>query len=154
MSARIVGIARHARPRGPVECLESAEVTVEAGVRGDFRGAARPGSKRKRQITVMAAEDWAAAMDELGHPAIDWSDRRVNLLTQGIPLPREAGMRLRIGNVVLEITGECDPCPRMEEVSAGLRAVLTPDWRGGRLTRVIAGGHMAIGDPILIEESE
>ena len=84
---------------------------------------------------------------------IDWSLRRVNLLVDGIDLPRTVGTRLRVGDVVLEATGECDPCHRMDEISLGLRAALTPDWRGGLLTRVIAGGQIAIGDPVVREEN-
>jgi MOSC domain-containing protein YiiM len=61
---------------------------------------------------------------------------------------------LRIGEIILEITGECDPCSRMEEISPGLRAALTPGWRGGRLARVIHGGHIAVGDAISLHESD
>lgn len=57
------------------------------------------------------------------------------------------GVTLRI-----EVTAECDPCSRMEEIAPGLKAVLTPDWRGGFLGRVIADGEIAVGDEIRIVE--
>lgn len=147
---RLAGIARHARPRAPMETIDAAAVTLAEGVHGDFRGAAKPGSKRKRQVTILSAEGWGAAMADLGL-SLPWEQRRANLLVEGIVLPREAGVRLRIGSALVEITGECDPCSRMEEVAAGLKAALTPDWRGGVCTRVIEDGHIAIGDEVRIE---
>ncbi|MEH3107952.1 MAG: MOSC domain-containing protein [Sphingomonas fennica] len=151
MAGRLLGIARHDRPRGPIETIDHARVTTELGVAGDFRGAAKPGSKRRRQVTVMAAADWAAATAELG-VALDWSVRRVNLLVDGIDLPREEGALLRFdGGLVLEVTGECDPCSRMETIAPGLKAVLTPFWRGGITTRVIADGDLSIGAEVRIE---
>ena len=147
MTARLLGIARKGRPRGAVETIERAEIGLAAGVAGDFRGALKPGGRR--QVTAIAWADWRAAMDALGHPPIAWSDRRVNLLIDGA-LPCETGARLRVGGALLEITGECDPCSRMEEVWPGLKAALTPDGRGGRTMRVIEGGAIAIGDLVLL----
>ena len=151
MTGRLAGIARHGRPRGPIETIDSVMVTVEAGLAGDYRGAVKPGGKGRRQVTVMAREDWNAALVELGREDLAWSVRRANLLSEGIDLPQRPGARLVIGDVVLEVTGETDPCSRMEEIAPGLRAVLTPDWRGGVLTRVIAGGQITVGDLIRIE---
>ncbi|MND00780.1 hypothetical protein D3C83_195110 [compost metagenome] len=70
---------------------------------------------------------------------------------QGLRLPRNEGARVQIGDsLVVEITGECDPCERMDALHEGLRAALTPDWRGGFLGRVVADGEIAIGDEIRI----
>ncbi len=154
MTGMLTGIARHARPRGPIETLNAVEVTVEAGLAGDFRGAVKPGGKGKRQVSMIEAGDWAAAMAELGHD-LPWWERRANLLVDGLDLPQTPGARLRIGgDVLIEITTECDPCSRMEEIVPGLKAVLTPDWRGGVLGRVLSGGRIAIGDAITVENGD
>ena len=148
----LTGIARHGRPRGPIEVLESVHVSVEAGLAGDFRGAVKPGRSAKRQVSLIERADWDAAMAELG---VDhhWSVRRANLLVEGLDLPQRPGALLRIGeSVVLEIMIECDPCSRMEEIEPGLKAALTPDWRGGALARVIEGGDIRLGDSIRVEE--
>ncbi len=154
VTGRLLGIARHARPRAPMETIEHAAVGLDTGIAGDFRGAIKPGGKGRRQVTAMMLSDWQAAMAELGAPPVVWSDRRVNLLVDGIDLPREKGALLRVGSALFEITGECDPCSRMEEVSPGLKAALTPGWRGGRLLRVIAAGEIAIGDIVAIEQQK
>ena len=152
MEGRLLGIARKARPRAVVETLERSSIGLETGIAGDFRGAIRPGRSNRRQVTIFAAEDWDAAIAELGVP-VAWHHRRCNLFAGGIVLPRNRGARLRIGaTAIIEITGECDPCRRMEEVAPGLEAALTPDWRGGRNTRIIAEGEISVGDIITYEE--
>lgn len=133
-----------------MEVIEHARVTPETGIAGDFRGAMK-GKPYKRQVTLIERGDWDAAMAEVGH-SIGWQERRANLLVDGIDLPQTKGVRLRIGaEVVLEITRETDPCERMEALADGLRAALTPDWRGGACAMVITGGEIAVGDEIRIE---
>jgi MOSC domain-containing protein YiiM len=134
-----------------METLDRVAVTATEGVRGDFRGAkasAKPA--RKRQVSLIEADCVTAAMSEAG-ATLAWSDCRRNLLVQGLRLPREEGLRVQIGGtLVLEITGECEPCERMDALHDGLCAALTPDWRGGFLGRVIEDGEIAVGDEIRI----
>lgn len=115
MAGRLAGIARHDRPKGPMETLEAVAVTAAEGVHGDHRGAlaaTKPG--RKRQVSLIEAESVAAAFAECG-AALDWSDCRRNLLVSGLRIPREAGTCVAIGDrLVIEITVECDPCERMD----------------------------------------
>jgi MOSC domain-containing protein YiiM len=145
---RLLGIARHARPHAPMERLDHAAVTLAGGIDGDFRGAVKPGGRGRRQVTLIAASGWADAMADLG-VAIDWAERRANLLVEGLVLEGTTGRQVRVGDdVVLEITGECDPCSRMETIAPGLKAALLPHWRGGATARVIAGGAIVIGDEI------
>jgi MOSC domain-containing protein YiiM len=150
-TGRLAGIARHDRPFGPMETLDHVAVTQAEGVHGDFRGArASMKTTRKRQVSLIEDECVATAMAEAG-ALLDWSDCRRNLLVNGLRLPRAEGTRVQIGDsLVLEITGECDPCERMDALHQGLRAALTPDWRGGFLGRVIEDGEIDVGDEIRI----
>ena len=133
-----------------METLDQADVTVEEGLHGDFRGSLKPGRNR-RQVTVMAAEGWRNALRELD-AAVSWEQRRVNLLVEGLELERTEGARILFDSgLVLEVTGECDPCSRMEEVAPGLKAVLLPHWRGGVTTIVIESGPIRVGDNVRIE---
>ena len=133
-----------------METLDHADVTVERGLQGDFRGSLKPGRNR-RQVTVMAAEGWRDALREL-EAAIPWEQRRVNLLVEGLALEQSEGARIRFDSgLVLEVTGECDPCSRMEEIAPGLKAVLLPHWRGGVTTIVIESGPIRVGDNVRIE---
>ena len=136
-----------------MEVLDRVDVTVEGGVAGDHRGKVKPGGRGRRQVTLIERVDWDAAMRELGTD-VPWQERRANLLVDALDLPQMPGARLRIGaDVVLEITVEDDPCVRMEAVAPGLHAALIPDWRGGACARVKAGGTIAVGDEIRIEEA-
>jgi MOSC domain-containing protein YiiM len=143
----LAGIARHAFPKGPMEAIDTVEVTLAGGIAGDFRGAMK-GKPYKRQVTLIERGDWAAAMAEVDH-SHDWTARRSNLLVDGLDLPQVPGTLLRIGaDVLLEITRETDPCERMEALAEGLKAALLPDWRGGVCARVVAEGRITIGDTI------
>jgi MOSC domain-containing protein YiiM len=134
-----------------METADAVEVTVAEGVHGDFRGALKPG-RNKRQVTVMSDERWRAALADLG-ASVPWEQRRVNLLVEGLVLDDSTpGARIIFASgLTLEVTGECDPCHRMEEVAPGLKAALLPDWRGGVCTRVIESGPIRVGDEVRIE---
>lgn len=150
MSGRLAGIARHERPLGPIELLESAELVEGQGVAGDFRGAHKPGPNGRRGLSLIEAADWAEAAAECG-TELEWWNRRANLLVDGFELPQEPGATLRIGACLVEISDECEPCARMEALHPGLRAALAPDWRGGVLAKVVRGGKIAVGDEIGVE---
>jgi MOSC domain-containing protein YiiM len=144
---RLAGIARHAERRGPIETLTSVRLTPEAGVEGD-----RNGPKNKRQVTLIEANDWAAAIAEVGAD-LPWWARRANLLVEDFDLPHGGDVRIRIGaDVVIELKIEIDPCERMDELVPGLREALVPDWRGGAGGKVVTGGIIAIGDIVRIEK--
>lgn len=151
---RLAGIARHDRPRGPMEELTRARVTIDQGVEGDARGTSL--RKKGRQVSLIEAESWAAAMAELGlegETALPWYLRRANLLVESFSLPREAGTVIAIGSELrIAITIECDPCQRMDEIQPGLMNALRPDWRGGVLGTVLNDGDIAVGDAIRIEQ--
>lgn len=150
MAGVLLGIARHAFSKAPMEVVERVEVSADRGIHGDFRGAMR-GKPYRRQVTLIEQGDWADAMAAVGH-AIPWQERRANLLIDKVDLPHQPGAIVRVGDdVVLEITRECDPCERMEKVAAGLREALTSDWRGGACAKVLQGGWIAVGDQIRIE---
>ena len=142
---KLLAIARAAELRAPLVETESADVDVRLGILGDARG-----GKRERQVTVLFRESWEAACRELGAD-VPWTARRANLFVEGIDVPRPP-TRLRIGETVLEVTRETDPCSLMDRAHMGLRAALKPDWRGGVCCNVIAGGAIRVGDAVIALE--
>lgn len=147
MTSIIADIAIRRMPKGDPERLTNSAVTIAAGLPGNFRGIEK--SRRRRQITLLHARDWHDACVEAGC-ALDWSQRRCDLLVEGDALPMEVGALLRIGTCTIEITGECDPCIRMDALHPGLRAALTPAWRGGRLARVVEEGELSVGCAVVV----
>ena len=139
-------IAIRHESRAPMEELTQADITVEGGVTGDYRGKLL----KKRQVTVLSAEAWALACAEVGE-ALPWTIRRSNLLVEGISLQGTVGQLLHVGDAILKISGETTPCQRMEEAQSGLLLALEPDYRGGVLCIVIQSGQATIGDAVTLE---
>ena len=145
MTGRLIGIARRGARRAPMREIGDGQITLQGGLVGDFKGAKYP----RRQITVLAREDWQAALAEIGHartcpgrcgaPTCWWK-------AWNCPAPPEASCAS--APVRLEVTAQTYPCARMEEAQAGLLSALARDWRGGVTCRVLDGGPIALGDPV------
>ncbi|MBD3670156.1 MAG: MOSC domain-containing protein [Gammaproteobacteria bacterium] len=143
--ANLIGIGIRPAAGGNMNELERAQVTVDTGLEGDKRS--RPG---RRQITLMSEAAWSEACAELG-VTLHWTQRRANLLVDALPLEHSTGQTLRIGDVVLEITGETDPCGKMDTAHRGLCRSLQPQWRGGVTCKVIRGGELALGMRVILD---
>jgi len=142
---QLLGIAKRERSGAPMETIERVDLSEDMGVAGDYRG-----KLRKRQVSVLAREDWERACESAG-AELPWTTRRANLLVEGLTLKETEGGRLKIGDAVLEIMMETDPCAQMDKAFQGLRKALEPDWRGGVCCRVIRGGAIAVGDEVELE---
>ena len=125
--------------RGPMDAVEEALAVEERGLRGN----ANQGGKR--QITLIDEARWAEAAAEVGVD-VDPGARRANVMLRGIDLERTNGRLLRVGECVVRIYGETRPCEQMEEAQTGLRAALSPRWRGGAYGEIVTGGILRVGD--------
>ena len=139
----IKAIAIKNRPRQEMLAVDSAQITVANGILGDFRG-----TQRGRQVTIMSESAWQKACREL-ETDLPWTIRRANLLIDDIEFDATwIGKILRVGEAELVVTGETDPCSRMDEQQPGLTAALTPEWRGGISCDVLKPGDINIGDQV------
>lgn len=141
-------LLRPARRADPVE-VEDVTALAGRGLEGDRRAGSVPRSgPSPRQVTLVQAEHLAVVGDllELGEPA-DAALLRRNLVVSGIPLLALKGLRFRIGEAVLEGTGPCHPCSRMEEAlgSGGYQALR---GHGGLTAAVVTGGRIRTGDEV------
>ena len=147
------GIATRDKKRAPMVTHGRIEVTREAGLKGDCKGKLGPIGTGRRQVTILSAEQWLDACAEVG-AELEWTIRRANLLATGLMCHKDlVGKHLYIGSdpIILEVTGETDPCNRMDEAYQGLQAALAKDWRGGLTCRVIQGGLAILNASIHIE---
>jgi len=138
-TAKLLGIAIKPKRLQPMHELNAVELSVALGLTGDSRG--KPGP---RQVTLLSLTAWRAACADLS-VALPWTTRRANLLVDDLTLFQSTGARILIGDAVLEITGETDPCSRMEKAQQGLFEALRRDWRGGVCCRVVRGGLLELG---------
>ncbi len=145
-AGRLRAIAIRERSGAAMQERDTLQVTCEAGLEGDHRG--RPG---KRQVTVLGREAWNSACAE-SKTELHWTVRRANLLLEGVDFADSRGQHLRVGEVLLEVTGPTEPCRRMDAEAPGLSDALAVRWRGGACCRVVEGGHIACGDPVRWED--
>jgi MOSC domain-containing protein YiiM len=146
VTGKLIGIARRDKPRAPMEELQRVAVFVERGIDGDARGMVAD-----RHVTLIFREDWEAACRDHGR-ALPWTTRRANLYVEGLNGFKRVGARIRIGELVLEVTEENLPCNVMDRQSQGLRAALQPDWRAGVACNVLTPGDIALGDRVEVVE--
>ena len=144
MMATLFGIAIKPQRLQPMYLLAEAELSTTLGIVGDSRGMPCP-----RHVTLLSQTAWRAACHEI-QLDLPWTARRANLLVDNLDLFQSAGSRILIGDTVLEITGECDPCSRMDAEQPGLFQVLKPDWRGGVCCRVLQGGRLTVGVEVML----
>jgi MOSC domain-containing protein YiiM len=133
------------RPGRAEPLLELADVELVAG-RGVAGDRYRTASDGARQVTLIERERVAAIASYLGrdvHP----SQLRRNLMVEGINLLALKDRRFRVGSALLEWSGECHPCSRMNETlgAGGYHAVRS---HGGITARVLEGGIVRVGDPV------
>lgn len=143
----------------PAFTVPEAEVLVQRGLQGD-RGAARPprpGGAGKRQVTLMQAEHLPLIAAWTGQAALQPTVLRRNLVVSGFNLLAarslfaDQPLWLRIGaEVLLEVTGPCDPCSKME-AALGEGAYNALRGHGGLTARVLAGGRIAVGDAVVAQ---
>jgi MOSC domain-containing protein YiiM len=127
--------------RAPVGQPRSVEARVGQGLAGDrHRGGGR------RQVTLVQAEHLEAIAGLLGLApgAVTAGALRRNLVVRGINLLALRQARFRVGGALLEGTGSCDPCSRMEEVlgPGGFNAMR---GHGGITARVLEAGVIGLG---------
>ena len=96
-------------------------------------------------MTLVAAEHLAAIAAYLGLESVAPERLRRNLVVSGLNLLALKGRRFRLGDAVLEHSGECHPCSRMEDEfgPGGYNAVR---GHGGITARVLEGGDIRLGD--------
>lgn len=128
----------------PMVVTDNATLVAHQGIEGDRYRTQRDGP---RQVTLIASEDIEAIAAFLGRSSISPELLRRNLVTSGINLHALKGHAFRVGAVVLEATGDCAPCSRME-ANLGPGGYNAVSGRGGLTARVIEGGIVTIGSAI------
>lgn len=143
-----------------VSVLQAA-IEPGRGLIGDRRSATLKlgASAQKREITLIQSEHLPVVAGLLGLAALDPARLRRNLVVSGINLLSmrslfpDVQLQWQLGDeVVLEVTGTCEPCSLMEsELGQGGYNALR--GHGGVTARVLVGGAIRVADSVRIRSS-
>ncbi len=121
-----------------------ATLIENKGLKGDHMA---NGSSKKRQVTLIQVEHLAVISKLINKNSISAENLRRNLVIEGINLLALRDRQFTIGDCILQGTGHCHPCSRMEEAlgEGGYNAMR---GHGGITAIVIQGGAIKIGDMV------
>ena len=134
------------RPKRMLEMRSVNEVQANpnTGLEGDHFKKLSTG---KRQVTLIQQEHLDVVARILGKSEITPELLRRNIVVSGINLLALKHHQFQVGEVLLETTGICAPCSRMEE-NLGAGGYNSMRGHGGITAKIIQGGQIEIGDVV------
>ena len=129
--------------------LASVQINPGTGLEGDrFSGR----EESRRQVTLIQQEHLAVIGACLGQETIEPTLLRRNIVVSGINLLALKDKHFQIGDCVLEYTGPCHPCSKMERLlgAGGYNAMR---GHGGITARVHEAGIIHQGDTVFYQAS-
>ncbi len=142
-AGKLVGVYTGTRKGEDKISVESAELIVDHGLRGDSHAGRDP----NRQVSLFPAE----TLRELQEQGFDVSAGQLsaNLFTENIKLDSlKPGARLSVGQTVIEVVEQRKPCRAITRIDNRLPKRLF--GRCGLLARIIEGGTVRTGDEVAI----
>jgi MOSC domain-containing protein YiiM len=126
----------------PVQILPIVFAQEGLGLIGD-RYNSREGN---RQVTLIQYEH-VQAIEKYLMRYVDPSLLRRNIVTQGINLLALKGKSFYLGDAILQYSGECHPCSRMEQ-NLGTGGYNAMRGHGGITAKIIKSGNITLGDAL------
>lgn len=123
---------------------DAAMLLENKGIEGDHIA---KHSSKKRQVTLIQAEHLPVIGKLLNQKTIHAKALRRNLVIEGINLLSFKGEKFTIGDCILEGTGYCHPCSRMEE-TLGVGGYNAMRGHGGITAIIHKGGQIQLGDEV------
>ncbi|MCE2945775.1 MAG: MOSC domain-containing protein [bacterium] len=141
---RVEWIGVRAQRRAPLTCCPSGSAREGGALAGDHGGGGR------RAVTLIQFEHLPVIAALAGRDTLDPARLRRNVCVSGINLLALRDARFRLGTLVLEGTGSCAPCSRMDEDAVlGCGGYNAMRGHGGITARVVGAGAFSIGDPVV-----
>jgi MOSC domain-containing protein YiiM len=144
-SGKVLWIGVRPKTRQQMEVLEETFANI-GGLTGDRSNKGNPDNKR--QVTLIQHEHLQAVASFLGIGTIDPNLIRRNIVVKGINLNALKGKQFKIGEAILEMTGFCYPCSRMEE-NLGKGGFNAMRGHGGITCKIIQEGKIRLDDEVM-----
>lgn len=140
---------RDAQPKGKVAIIQvrpkrrEPPVDVDAW---DLSSTADHAPSKDRAVTLFQHEHLEVISRLFGR-TVEFAQTRRNVAIAGFNLEAARGEVIAVGEVLLELTGRCHPCARMDETigPGGFTAMF---GHGGWTARIVRGGTIRVGDPV------
>jgi MOSC domain-containing protein YiiM len=126
----------------PMKILETA-IILPTGIEGDR--ASKNSPLNKRQVTIIQKEHLDAVATFLNLEKLDPALLRRNIVVKGINLYSLKNRKFKLGEAVLEMTGFCYPCGKMEK-KLGKGGFNAMRGHGGITCKVLSPGEIKVGD--------
>ena len=124
--------------------VDAVQASVEEGLSGD-RFSGKPGAPR--QVSLIQHEHLDGIAKLMGVCEVSPELVRRNIVISGINLTSLKGARFGLGDAVMEGTGACPPCSRMEQ-ALGPGGYNAMRGHGGIVARVVVSGIIRCGDAV------
>ncbi len=137
---KVTWIGVRPKRKAPLLSVENVEAITLKGLQGDhFSGSATS----KRQVTLIQQEHIDLVSSVMQLDTLTPGMLRRNIVVKGINLLALKDRKFWVGDVLLEYTGECHPCSRMEEIMGpgGYNAMR---GHGGITARILKGGAIGL----------
>lgn len=131
----------------PMVAHQQVTVHTDTGIEGDryFPATSRQGPDN--QLTLIEIENIEAFNAAFGRQMSPDAPRR-NVVTTGVRLNDLCGQQFRVGPLLLEGIELCEPC-RLFKIRTWPEALEFFMGKAGLRTRVVEGGPLAVGAPIV-----
>ena len=144
MPGSVQWIGLSSATREIIQSVPSATAIVDHGLDGDHHAKRR---KSDRQVTIIQHEHLSVVAALTSVAEVSPDQLRRNLSVSGINVWSLKDQMFRLGGVLLEGTGPCAPCSRMEH-TLGIGGYNAMRGHGGITARVLEGGTLSVGDQV------
>lgn len=139
------------RPDKKLELISIKHAMLDPlnGIEGDHYA----GRTGKRQVTLIQSEHLPVIASMMKMDNIKPEQLRRNIVVSALNLLALKGKMFNLGEAVLEYTGLCHPCSRMEK-TLGLGGYNAIRGHGGITARVVQSGKVKVGEQCKFVQKE
>ena len=147
---RVEWIGIRPEKSSPLIACKTVEACANFGLIGDYTSLTRGG---KRQVTLFQAEYLPVAISLLRDESLAYENFRRNIVVSGLNLNILVNEQLTIGEALIEISGLCHPCAKLErELGTGAYNALS--GHGGITAKIVQTGQIHVGDAVEVVQRQ